>query len=215
MITGLAITSPDDTILFVDKANQRIQKFSQDGTFLSFIGGNHVFESPSGIAVAKNGDIMISESDAHHIKIFEGENGPLKKKCGTKGIGKGKLLYPRGIATDNNSNIFVADSGSHQVKVINTKDQDDASFGSFGNMPGFFDTPYDVSLTNDGKKVVVVEAKNHRLQIFTKAVAGNDFQDSCIAMTKEDCCDSSDNVKELTRCEQSSELQESDYEIDF
>lgn len=195
-ITSLATTN-DDAILIVDKVNRRVQKFRQDGTFLCFIGGSHVFQSPFSVAEARNGDIIICESDAHQIKIVEGENGRLKNIVGAKGIGKGKFLYPRGIAVDNESNILVADSGNHQINVISTKDGEEASFGRLGSCPGDFDTPYDVALTNDEKKIVVVDARNHRLQIFTRAIPNNSFQGNLRCTAKEDCSEVGEDVENM------------------
>ena len=171
-ITGLATTN-DDAILLVDRANKQIQKFRQDGTFQRFVGGNHVFQSPFGVAVAKNGDIVVS--DACQITILDGGTEKVKTAYGTRGIGKGKFLNPRGLAVDIDNNIIVADCESHQIHVLNVEDGKDSFFGSLGTDAGFFDTPCDVAVSSDGKKIVVVEAKNHRLQIFKRPCQDSDY----------------------------------------
>ena len=164
-ITGLEITN-DGALLLVDRANKQFQQFRQDGTFQRFIAGNHVLQSPCCVAVAKNGDVIVS--DASQIKILDGRTERLKNTIGTRGIGKGKFLNPHGLAVDLDNNIIVADCESHQIHVLSLKDGEDLSFGSLGTDPGFFDTPCDVAVSSDGKKIIVVEARNHRLQVFTR-----------------------------------------------
>jgi DNA-binding beta-propeller fold protein YncE len=164
-ITGL-VTTNDGTILLIDRANRQIQEFRQDGTFERFIGGNHVLKSPFCVGVAKNGDIVVS--DACQIKIFDGRTETVKNTMGRRGIGKGKLLNPRGLTVDIDNNAVVADCESHKIHVLSLQDGENSSFGSLGTDAGFFDTPCDVAVTSDGRKIVVVEARNHRVQVFTR-----------------------------------------------
>ena len=171
-ITGLETTN--DAILLVDRANKQIQEFRQDGTFQRFIGGNHVFQSPFCVTGAKNGDIIVS--DACQIKILDGRTETVKNTIGTRGIGKGKFLNPRGLTVDIDNNIIVADCGSHQIHVFNLQDGEDSSFGSLGTDAGFFDTPCDVAVSSDGRNIVVVEARNHRLQVFTRPQPECDYE---------------------------------------
>lgn len=175
MITGLG-TTDDSSILLVDRANKQIQKFRQDGTFQRFIGGNHVFRSPFGVAVTNNDDIVVS--DACQIKLLDGRTEAVRNVIGTKGIGKGKFLNPLGLAIDMENNVFVADCENHQIHVLNLniKDEEDRSFGSLGTNAGFFDSPCDVAVSNDGRKIVIVEARNHRLQVLTRHQPGLDFE---------------------------------------
>jgi DNA-binding beta-propeller fold protein YncE len=164
-ITGLATTN-DGAILLVDRANKQIQRFRQDGTFQRFVGGNHTFQLPFGVTVTKNDDIVVS--DSCQMTILDGGNEDVKSTYGTRGIGKGKFLNPRGLTVDIDNNIIVADCESHQIHVLNVENENDSLFGSLGTDAGFFDTPCDVAVSSDGRKIVVVEARNHRLQIFTR-----------------------------------------------
>ncbi|XP_028408454.1 uncharacterized protein LOC114531021 [Dendronephthya gigantea] len=164
-ITGLA-TMNDGSLLLVDKANKQIQKFRQDGIFQRFIGGKQVFQSPLGVSVTSNGDIVVI--DACQIKILDGRAESVKNIIGTKGIGREKFLNPSGLTVDKEDNIIVADSGSHQIHVFNLKDEEDSLLGGLGTDAGYFDTPCGVAVSSDGSKIVVVEEKNHRLQIFTR-----------------------------------------------
>ena len=181
-ITGLETTN-DGALLLVDRANKQIQQFRQDGTFQRFIAGNHVLQSPFCVTVSKNGDMIVS--DASQIKTLDGRNGTPKSTIGTRGIGKGKFLNPHGLTVDMDNNIIVADCGSHQIHVLSLHDEEDISFGSLGTDPGFFDTPCDVAVSSDGRKIVVVEARNHRLQVFTGPQAEFDYERHILEIEEE------------------------------
>lgn len=156
-------------IYAADKANHRIQKFAFDGNFLCFIGGLHYLHCPMGIAVKKNGDVIVSEYENHRLKIFSQENLGENKTIGTRGVGSGKFFFPRGVALDQNDNILVADSQNHRIQVVSSTGESLGTFGMIGSDPGCLDNPYDVAMDASGN-VIVADAKNHRLQIFTRLV---------------------------------------------
>ena len=156
-------------IYAADKANHRIQKFTFQGNFLCFIGGLHDLHCPMGIAVKKNGDVVVSEYENHRLKIFSQENLGESKTIGTRGIGPSKFFCPRGVALDQNDNILVADSQNHRIQAVSSTGESLGTFGMIGSDPGCLDTPYDVVIEASGN-IIVADAKNHRLQVFTKLV---------------------------------------------
>ena len=156
-------------IYAADKANHRIQKFTFQGNFLCFIGGLHDLHCPMGIAVKKNGDVIVTEYENHRLKIFSQENLGDSETVGTRGVGAGKFFCPRGVALDQNDNILVADSQNHRIQVVSSTGESLGTFGMIGSDPGCLDTPYDVAMDASGN-IFVADAKNHRLQVFTRHV---------------------------------------------
>ena len=152
-----------------DKANHRIQKFSFDGNFLCFIGGSQDLHKPMGIVVTASGDVIVSEYDAHCLKVFAREGLVHCKTLGARGIGIGKFTHPRGLALDRRDNILVADSHNHRIHVISLEGEFIGSFGTIGEDPGCLNTPYDVAVDACGN-VIVADTKNHRIQTFTRLV---------------------------------------------
>ena len=124
---------------------------------------------PMGIAVKKNGDVVVTEYENHRLKIFSQENLGESKTIGTRGIGPGKFFCPRGVALDQDDNILVADSQNHRIQVVSSTGESIGTFGMIGSDPGCLDTPYDVVMEASGN-IIVADAKNHRLQVFTKLV---------------------------------------------
>ena len=72
--TGVAVDSYGD-IYVADWGNQRVQKFTADGTLLTAWGsdgyGTGPFGSPFGIAVGASGDITVVDRLFSSIFVFE------------------------------------------------------------------------------------------------------------------------------------------------
>lgn len=155
----------EGNILAADRPNHRIQKFRIDGHFLGFIGGSMYLQYPSGLAITKNNDVIISECESHQLKIFH-EHGKSFTVVGRSGVGKNQLMNPRGLAVDHVGNILVADSLNHRIQVIDSQGNFIGNFGRLGSGPGCLDTPYAVAVNRRGH-VIVADSGNHRITCFT------------------------------------------------
>ena len=155
----------EGNILAADRPNHRIQKFRIDGHFLGFIGGSMYLRYPSGVAITKNNDVVISECESHQLKIFH-EHGKSFTVVGRRGVGKNQLMNPRGLAVDYAGNILVADSLNHRIQVIDSQGNFMGSFGRLGSGPGCLDTPYALAVSRRGH-VIVADSGNHRVTCFT------------------------------------------------
>jgi DNA-binding beta-propeller fold protein YncE len=86
-----------------------------------FKGGNGVgtgkFDSPTGIAVEPNGNILVADTGNGRIQKFS-SSGTSLSTIGTKGSGPGQLGLPRGIAVDRAGNIYVADASNQRVQKL-------------------------------------------------------------------------------------------------
>ena len=68
-------------------------------------------DSPHGIAVCDNGDIVVAEYNAHCITILNKEGKRMKSF-------KGQLKYPKGVAMSNDGHILVIDN--HRLQKLTT-----------------------------------------------------------------------------------------------
>jgi uncharacterized protein (TIGR03663 family) len=76
-----AIAVTDDAIYVSDTGNERIQKFSPDGTFLTAWGGygsapDQLIE-PVGIAIGPDGNVYVADSGNARIAIFTPDGAPI------------------------------------------------------------------------------------------------------------------------------------------
>jgi DNA-binding beta-propeller fold protein YncE len=79
--------------------------------------GKGEFDSPTGIAVDRNGNFLISDTNNGRIEKFS-PTGTFLDSIGTKGSGQGQLGAPNGIAVDSAGNIYIADAGNHRVQKL-------------------------------------------------------------------------------------------------
>ena len=101
-----------DNIYVADVENNRIQKFSPNGTFLTKWGGNGSadgqFNGPYGITTDSMDNIYVADYHNNRIQKFS-SNGTFLTKWGERGSADGQFNHPSAITTDSIDNIYVAD----------------------------------------------------------------------------------------------------------
>jgi sugar lactone lactonase YvrE len=127
---GIAIDSVGNVYL-ADTSNNRIQKFTSDGVFISKWGtegsGDGEFNYPLGLAIDKNNNLYVVDSNNFRIQKFD-LNGNFITTWGSKGTGDGQFEVcnhpafmgegPQGIAIDKNGYVYVADRGNERIQVF-------------------------------------------------------------------------------------------------
>ena len=104
---------------------------------------------PTGIALAPNGDIYVTEIAADQVQRFD-RNGTLLGTFGGLGAGPGQFNDPAGIAVDASGNVYVADSANHRVQKLTAT----GTFVSQYTAAGII-FPFDVTLDAGGDVWVV------------------------------------------------------------
>ena len=82
--------------------------------------GKGEFDLPTGIAVDRNGNFIVADTNNGRIEKFS-PTGTFLDVMGTKGSGQGQLGAPNGIAVDSNGNIYVADASNHRVQKLSAE----------------------------------------------------------------------------------------------
>ncbi|NLI77357.1 MAG: hypothetical protein GX442_13070 [Candidatus Riflebacteria bacterium] len=63
-----------DNVYVADEDNDRIQKFTSTGVFVSTFGsagsGDWQFASPTGVAVDSTGRVLVADSANHRVRAF-------------------------------------------------------------------------------------------------------------------------------------------------
>jgi sugar lactone lactonase YvrE len=128
---------------------QQVLKFSPDGKVLMRLGkagvtgpGTDVFDQPTAVAFAPNGDFYVSEGHAPtngNSRILKFNSaGKLIKVLATKGSGPDQLVGPHGLAVDSRGRLFVADKGNMRVLVFDRNGKVVESWKQFGAPQGIF-----------------------------------------------------------------------------
>jgi DNA-binding beta-propeller fold protein YncE len=120
------------------------------------------FDSPTGIAVDSNGNILVADTGNGRIEKFS-PTGTFLSTIGTKGTGHGQLGDPNGIAIDRAGNIYVAEAGNHRVQKL----APDGTFIAEWKEPEFgFYGPRRIAIGSDGS-IYVVDQGHNRIAKFS------------------------------------------------
>lgn len=155
-------------VYIVDNGNNRIQKFTSAGTFITSWGGYGLedgrFSNPTGIAIDRDGNVYISDTGNQRIQKFT-SSGSFLLKWGGYGTNDGRLSYPAGLALDSKGNLYVADAQNNRIQKFNSMGVFLSKWGSSGSTDGYFTYPQ--SLVFDADENVYVTDNSHRLQKFS------------------------------------------------
>jgi sugar lactone lactonase YvrE len=152
---GLAVDSAGN-IFVADTGNERVQKFSPNGTFVT----NMATTDPNGIAIDRAGNIYVAEIGSKHAVQKLGSDGKFIAKWAPG------LYGPRKIAIGANDSIYVVDSGNNRIVKFCPHGQVLASWGSEGSGDGQFKGVSSVAVDPIDNKVYVADPMNSRIQVF-------------------------------------------------
>lgn len=134
--SGLAL-SPDGTLYVADTGNHAIRRVTPDG-LVSTVAGDGApgfadgpahqarFNGPIGIAVARDGRILVSDTYNDRIRVIA-VDGAVTTIAGSGQPGAedgvaddASFDTPTGLALDARGNVYVADTGNGVVRIVDT-----------------------------------------------------------------------------------------------
>lgn len=119
-IGGIAVDN-NGYIYVADTGNNRIQKFSPKGTWISTWGTQYRsqwdFNSPMGVAVDAEGYIYVADTGNHCVRRFDCMgNEDIGWKKGVDNMSA--LFNPYGLAIDKDGNICTSDNKNHCIRLF-------------------------------------------------------------------------------------------------
>jgi sugar lactone lactonase YvrE len=143
------------------KGNQ-VFKFTKEGKLLMTLGragetgtGTDVFDQPTSVAIASNGDIFVSEGHAPtygNSRILKfSKDGKLIKVIGRKGRAQGEFMGPHSLAFDSQGRLFVADRGNNRIQILDQEGRFLAEWKQFGRPSGLCITRDDTLYVADSE----------------------------------------------------------------
>ena len=115
---------------------------------------------PHGLAVTKEGLIVVAENTAHCVTVFD-RDGRKLRSIGRQGSGQSKLSGPHGVALCSDNSVLV--TVNHCVKKYSLDGKFMTSVGTYGSGQLEFYDPYDV--TANDRNVYVSDKYNNRIVI--------------------------------------------------
>jgi DNA-binding beta-propeller fold protein YncE/4-amino-4-deoxy-L-arabinose transferase-like glycosyltransferase len=119
---GIAVGS-DGSVYVTDTWNHRVQKFTEDGIFVTMWGYFGAAENPDGfwgprgIIVDQDNRVYISDTGNKRIAIFD-SSGNFITQFGEAGFDLGQLDEPVGLAMGLNGEIYVSDTWNQRIQVF-------------------------------------------------------------------------------------------------
>ena len=164
-----AIAVDDHDHLYLVDMRAHIQVFTGDGQLLHhWQTPTHELGRPSGLAIDRDGNLLVADSHYHQILIYSSQGKLLRFFGGEEKDGPlvGEFGYIGDVAVDSAGNYYIAES--HQNERI-TKVSPDlkilARWGGRGPGPGQFSRVRALDFDRQDR-LYVADACNHRIQVF-------------------------------------------------
>ena len=142
----------DGNLWVADNAGAQVFKLNQDGKVLLTLGTKNqrgttdgLFDTPTDVAVAANGDVFIADGHdgggsatgvARIVKLDK--NGKFLKAWGRKGMGPGEFDVVHAIAIDSRGRVFVADRQNNRIQIFDADGTFIAQWMQFGRPSGLY-----------------------------------------------------------------------------
>ncbi len=154
-----------------DDENDGVEAGFADGQ-----GANARFNRPQGVVVAANGDIFVSDSDNHAIRVITPQ-GAVHTLCGNGQAGfadaqgaDSRFNDPCDLALDAEENLLVADCGNHAIRRVTmagavsiVAGNGEEGFADGVGAAARFNEPCDLVVDDEGI-IVVSDSANHQLR---------------------------------------------------
>jgi DNA-binding beta-propeller fold protein YncE len=159
-----------DRIYLVDWT-ARLQVYDRDGNYLGPTWTTPDFRNgrPSGLSIDRDGNLLVSDSHYHCLRIYSPEGKLLRTIGGAAGTAPGQLGYVSDAVQDADGFYYVAEFGDNQrISKFDAEGKFLTCWGSAGSEPGEFARIRALALGPDGL-LYAADACNHRIQVFTRA----------------------------------------------
>jgi len=158
--------------------HSEIRKYNSSGASLgNYLGtwhesyypdGEYVF-SPSGLAVAADGSLYVTESDGQRLLKINaaGERQWVIGDPGAWGEEDDQFSSPEGNpAISSSGNIYVPDGGNDRIQIFAPNGTKMATFGSSGSGKTQFHYPAGIAISPINGKIYVADRDNQRVQVY-------------------------------------------------
>lgn len=138
----------------------QVFKFSPDGELLMALGqagmageGVDVFDQPTDVVVAPNGDIFVTEGhgEGNNRVVKFTADGEFILAWGGTGSAPGQFNAPHTIAMDSQGRLFVGDRSNNRIQIFDQEGRFLDEWRQFGRPSGIFITPDDMIYVADSE----------------------------------------------------------------
>ncbi len=147
-----------------DTGNSRVQKFDQNGQFISILGqagpGEGELSEPNGVAITDDGSVYVTDALNQKLVRFSRDGKFIKE---WKGPDPG-FYGPRDIAIGPNKVLYIVDQGRTRIVKFDPATEAFTSWGTAGSGENQFNEPTGIAV--GANLVFITDAGNNRIQVF-------------------------------------------------
>jgi len=167
-------------IYVADLLNMRVQQFNSGSlvyvrtfgvTGVPYLTDGFHYNQPSGVAVAPDGSILLTEEKGRRLVKLSADGAPqwAVGEAGVAGDDNSHFDRPHDVDLDSNGRVYVADAMNHRVQIFSNAglylDTLGAGYGG-GNYQ--FNEPRGLAVDTNGN-IYVADRFNHRVQIYASS----------------------------------------------
>jgi len=145
-----------------DIGTHQVYEFDLQGNLLNSFGvrnesglGANIFNKPTDVAIASNGDIYITDGYGNSRVVCFDCSGNYKFEWGSAGQRPGQFKYPHNIVIDSKDRIYIADRGNNRIQVFDRGGKFLRQFTNIGK-------PYGLAIDKD-EMLYVTDGQRHRV----------------------------------------------------
>lgn len=166
-------TTGGQNFFVVERANNRVEKFSPQGEFLAKFGAlgseNGQLKEPTAIGFRGN-LLWVADTGNNRVQAFT-TSYAYSRKFGKEGTGNGEFKRPVSIDVDANGNVWVGDQVTNRVQKFSEAGAYLLKFTSLGTEEGQLGSSFPSGLAVDAKGNILVADAGKRIQKWS----GNGF----------------------------------------
>jgi hypothetical protein len=144
---GLRIDA-EDNLWTTDDTNHLVLKLSPTGKVLLVLGrrndggeANWLFNKPTDVAFAKNGDIYVADGYGNSRIVKFDRHGRFLKAWGQYGTAPGEFILPHSIVIDAAGRVYVGDRENARIQIFDAEGGFITQWTGIGYPYGLFITP--------------------------------------------------------------------------
>src|SRR5262245_40124443 len=149
--------------LYVVDFTARIQVFARDGKYLgpTWTTPDYRNGRPSGLSIDRDGNLLVSDSHYHCLRVYSPDGVELRKIGGEAGTAPGQFGYVSDAVQDEDGYYYLAEFGENErITKLDADGKFVKCWGSQGSEPGQFSRARALALGPDSL-LYVADACNH------------------------------------------------------
>ena len=165
--TGIAI-APTGTIFVADATHNRIFGYSPAGDLVIAIGRDGELESPAGMAVDADRQLLyVADAKKHQVLCYSTADGAAVRTIGRRGSEPGEFNFPTNVSVDKEGRLYVTDTLNFRIQIFDPDGAPLGAFGTLGDTPGSLNRPKGIGVDDEGH-VYVADTSFNNFQIFDR-----------------------------------------------